>query len=588
MNKKIALRTKIYLTIVGLLALTGVLYAANPMPFASVPFATSVAAAPDLLLVGEYCTDQIDTLDCQGNVSLFLTIPGFGSCREQYMAIAPSQSAAAGFTPRDVFVTQGALVYKATPPGPLALFATFPCGADDHNGITFDHFGTFGFNMIVTCENGGVWEIDGTGTVTPIASTGTTIEGPAVVPPGFGPHGGQIWVADENNSQVHAIRNDGTVTLNLLSHVTAEGVHVIPSPPCTFCSGGTFFQAEQQLFKLVWQYPLSDFTGLGGNVILVSESGFEGADTSLVTFDGTNYVQSSFGPRPPGVDEGAYFVDCDVPTATPTSTPNATFTPTPTATATAAATFTPTATATATPTFTPAPTLTATATFTPTATATATATFTPTATATFTPTATATATATPTPTPTPTASNGLIAYFNFEDAADLSPPDFASEADQGLGIATTITTNYIALNMATVPGFGDINRVAGDVDNPPNGLHALGLRRTFLNNGAHFDIPLFTSQGSFSNMAVSFATIGNGNGFAGVQLLYSTDGGATFSLIGPQAVIIGNPQKVNLVVPAGANNAPLLILRLVFTGGGPGNDLQTRIDNIQVNGTILP
>jgi hypothetical protein len=89
-------------------------------------------------------------------------------------------------------------------------------------------------------------------------------------------------------------------------------------------------------------------------------------------------------------------------------------------------------------------------------------------------------------------------------------------------------------------------------------------------------------------MAVSFATIGNGNGFAGVQLLYSTDGGATFSLIGPQAVIIGNPQKVNLVVPAGANNAPLLILRLVFTGGGPGNDLQTRIDNIQVNGTILP
>jgi hypothetical protein len=142
--------------------------------------------------------------------------------------------------------------------------------------------------------------------------------------------------------------------------------------------------------------------------------------------------------------------------------------------------------------------------------------------------------------------------------------------------------------MATVPGFGDINRVAGDVDNPPNGLHALGLRRTFLNNGAHFDIPLFTSQGSFSNMAVSFATIGNGNGFAGVQLLYSTDGGATFSLVGPQAVIIGNPQKVNLVVPAGANNAPLLILRLVFTGGGPGNDLQTRIDNIQVNGTILP
>src|SRR4029077_742698 len=169
-------RTKIYLTIVGLLALTGVFYAANPMPFSSgVPFPTGVAAAPDLLLVSEYCTGNIDTLDCNGNVSLFATIPQPpNNCFEKYMAMAPSQSAAAGFTPRDVFVTQGAEVYKATPPGPLALFATIQCGADDHNGITFDHFGTFGFNMIVTCETGGgVWTIDGNGTVTPIASTGT-------------------------------------------------------------------------------------------------------------------------------------------------------------------------------------------------------------------------------------------------------------------------------------------------------------------------------------------------------------------------------------------------------------------------------
>ena len=188
----------------------------------------------------------------------------------------------------------------------------------------------------------------------------------------------------------------------------------------------------------------------------------------------------------------------------------------------------------------------------------------------------------------PSAKADLIAYFNFEDAADGSPPDFTSEADQGLGVATTITTNYFPANMATVPGFGDINRVAGDVDNSPNGLHALGLTRTFLNNGAHFDIPLFTPQGFFSNMSVSFATIGNGNGFASVQLLFSTDGGGAFSLTGPQAVITGGLQIINLAVPAGANNEPLLVLRLVFTGGGPGNDLQTRIDNIQVNGTIVP
>ena len=114
---KITLRTKIYLTIVGLLALTGVFYAqfppAHPAPFASgIPFPTGVAAAPDLLLVSEYCSENIDKVACDGTHTLFATLPGFGSCREKYMTIAPSQSAAAGFTPRDVFTTEGALVFK--------------------------------------------------------------------------------------------------------------------------------------------------------------------------------------------------------------------------------------------------------------------------------------------------------------------------------------------------------------------------------------------------------------------------------------------------------------------------------------------
>jgi len=306
---KITLRTKIYPIIVLLLLLTGVFCAANPTFFTSVPFATGMAASQAELLVSEYCTDNIDTVACDGTVSLFATIPGLGSCREKYLTIAPSQSAAAGFTPRDVFVTQGATVFKISG-GVVTLFTVIAgCTASDHNGITFDHFGTFGNDMIVTCQEGDVFKIDGAGTVTQIAaSVGIQLEGPAVVPPGFGPHGGEIWVADEDGSAVHAIKNDGTVTLNILSHVAAEGVFVIPAVPCTFCSGGAFFQAIQDVSQ-VWQYPLSDFTGLGGNVLVTSEQGFAGADTSLVTFDGTNYVQSSIGPRIPGLNEGSSFAD---------------------------------------------------------------------------------------------------------------------------------------------------------------------------------------------------------------------------------------------------------------------------------------
>ena len=66
---KITLRTKIYLTLVGLLALAGILYASNPTPFTgAVPFPTGVAAAPDLLLVAPYCSDDVDTIASNGAI----------------------------------------------------------------------------------------------------------------------------------------------------------------------------------------------------------------------------------------------------------------------------------------------------------------------------------------------------------------------------------------------------------------------------------------------------------------------------------------------------------------------------------------
>jgi hypothetical protein len=559
---KITLRTKIILTIVGLLALTGVFYAANPTQFATVPLATGVAAGPADLLVTEFCTQNLDTVDCQGNFSLLATIPGpppVGPCQEKYLAMAPSQSAAAGFTPRDVFVTQGAEVYKATPPGPLALFATIPCNVTDHTGITFDHVGTFGFNMIVTCETGGVFQIDRTGTVTPIADTGAHLEGPAVAPLSFGRFGGQILAADEFINQVHAIKNDGTVTLNVFSKFGAEGVVVIPSAPCTFCSGGAFFQAIQNV-NAIYQYPLADFTGLGGSILVTSELG---AGTDLITFDGTNYVQSFFD-NISGLFEGSSFVDCDVPTPTPTPTP---FTPTPAPSPSPTATFTPTPTAT--------PTATATATFTPTPT----------------PIATATATPTPTPTPTPTATSALIAYFNFQDAIIGGRPDFTSDSPPAfLGETTVIGTNINSNALTTdTPGLS-LNRWPTDPD--PNSL-ALGIGRTGENNPGNLDIPLPTSQGSFQDMTVSFAIDAKGNGYTRATLFYSIDGGVNFTNSGNSATIPsrtrGGPILVTLPVPTAANNIPDLVVRIQFTGGRSGRaSVSNEIDNIRVEGTIVP
>ena len=187
--------------------------------------------------MSEYCSENIDKVDCNGNASLFATIPGFGSCREKYMTIAPSQSAARRVHPARRFRHRRRFGLQGRGEGTVTLFAALPgCLASDHNGITFDHFGTYGFDMIVTCQEGNVFRVNGTGTVTQIASlfppgSSSAVEGPAVVPPGFGPHGGEIWVADEIGNAIHTVGLPPTytVTQNVLPHPTAEGVYVIPN-----------------------------------------------------------------------------------------------------------------------------------------------------------------------------------------------------------------------------------------------------------------------------------------------------------------------------------------------------------------------
>jgi len=254
-NEKNSPQNKITLTIAGLLALAGVLNA-DPALFVNVPVVfdpgqngpIGVAATKTDLIVTEYCTQNVDTIDCMGNVTVLTTIPTgpVGPCSEKYVAIAPAQSASATpapFTPRDIFVTQGDEVYKVSQAG-ATLFATITgcIGAGTpHTGITFDHVGTFGYNMILTCETGGVWKADGNGTGTLIGNTGNRSEVPAVVPLGFGLHGGEIWAAAENMDQVNSIDNMGNVT-PVLSWVGAEAVHVIPSTLCALCTGGSFFQ----------------------------------------------------------------------------------------------------------------------------------------------------------------------------------------------------------------------------------------------------------------------------------------------------------------------------------------------------------
>ena len=162
---KITLRTKIYLTIAGLLTLTGVLYASNPTVFVSpgngVDEPIGLAADPTHLFSSQYNDNQVITIDCLGMGTLFGTLPAPipPILTEKYMAIAPAQSTAAGFTPGDLFITLSQTVFTARPSvsGTFTLFATWAgvdggCPNSDHSAITFDKVGTFNNRMIITCE----------------------------------------------------------------------------------------------------------------------------------------------------------------------------------------------------------------------------------------------------------------------------------------------------------------------------------------------------------------------------------------------------------------------------------------------------
>ena len=183
----------------------------------------------------------------------------------------------------------------------------------------------------------------------------------------------------------------------------------------------------------------------------------------------------------------------------------------------------------------------------------------------------------------PRANADLIAYFNFEGPPTQPYPVDLTSNSPGV-FDTTLTTTYPAGDTTSTSGI-PLNVAPGD---PDQNLTAFGFMRTEANSPADFDIPLFTSQGFFQNMTLTFATDGRGNGFTAVQLFYSINGGETFTA-GPSVTLTQRQQLVTLAVPVGANNAPSLVLRLQFTGGqSNGNDLQTWIDNIQINGTIVP
>ena len=208
----------------------------------------------------------------------------------------------------------------------------------------------------------------------------------------------------------------------------------------------------------------------------------------------------------------------------------------------------------------------------------------------------------------------LLIYFNFEDGAVPNPPSPGSvdinsdqvagtlggppgDVNPGGGIQfQTLTINYGPLPGTPLGDFsstsslipiGTTNQSAGDIDVPPATLGlALGLTKSMSHNGSYIQFNVDATF--FANMSLSYAVNTNGNGFKTQTWNYSIDGGATFTQFAQFTNLTGL-QTLSAALPAGANAQPGLVIQIVFSAGqSNGNDLQTIIDNIQLNGTVIP
>jgi hypothetical protein len=99
--------------------------------------------------------------------------------------------------------------------------------------------------------------------------------------------------------------------------------------------------------------------------------------------------------------------------------------------------------------------------------------------------------------------------------------------------------------------------------------------------------------GIYNIQSISFASRGSGNGFQTAQMQMSSDGGANWVNL---SAVTALPSAISTIVLNNTNGSipntfgiPNLLIRIQFQNGqSNGTNLQNLIDNIQVNGVIVP
>ena len=283
----------------GILGSAAFSYAVTPLPFTpnnpigGQPVGFSFAGNKFVGTILGDGTGRLYSTDLTGNsiapfggtVSL---VAGHG--QEHYVS---SSIGLGGFPNGDIYVASGNNIQHITNAGVAdpGLFVTGSAGLNGLvRGITFDAFGTFGNQMIVTTDTGFVYTINSAGTATNIASTGEDTEGLDVAPVGPGAHwgglNGALFVASENSGTIRAIKPVSFAVTTVGTIPSAEQLDFVP---LNLGASGSPLEGmySANYPNNVLKAPYTDFTTMIDDVIITGETTKQISDLSAVnTFTG--------------------------------------------------------------------------------------------------------------------------------------------------------------------------------------------------------------------------------------------------------------------------------------------------------------
>jgi hypothetical protein len=212
-----------------------------------------------------------------GSVTAFgLPLPeSSGSVGEVVVGASLGQ---AGFANGNIFVGSGAdsnIYQYQNSGGAPALFSQLLPGAGQVRQIFFDPGSSFGGNMLVTTNNGTIYEVNSAGVAILLADVGEDAEGMDIAPASWGPYAGDLLVGSEGSGTLRLISPGGVVTVvgTVGEFPEAETVSAVPTnlDPTNPLEG--FYVANYP--NNIQFAPASVFTsqGLGGTVIVTDETG---------------------------------------------------------------------------------------------------------------------------------------------------------------------------------------------------------------------------------------------------------------------------------------------------------------------------